>query len=111
MPKAGGFVYIVQARCSLTSYPKYCILCNKTAKTLGDFIFEDILCRWGALYEIVSNTGMAFVAALKILADMYGIHHIHISAYNLRANGPVERHHRDVQEAIMKTANSVVRKK
>lgn len=110
MPKAGGFVYIVQARCSLTSYPEYRILRNETAKTLGDFIFEDILCRWGALYEIVSDNGTAFVAALKTLADTYGIHHIRISAYNSRANGPVERRHRDVREAIMKTADGVISK-
>lgn len=108
MPKAGGYTYIVQARCSLTSYPEFRMLRSETAKTLGDFIFEDILCRWGALYEIVSDNGTAFKAALKTLAETYGIHHIRISAYNSRANGPVERRHRDVREAIMKAANGII---
>ena len=44
LPKSGGFKYLVQGRCSLTHYPKYRILCTETAKTIGDWIFDDILC-------------------------------------------------------------------
>ena len=44
LPKSGGFKYLVQSRCSLTHYPEYCVLCTKTAKTIGDWIFDDILC-------------------------------------------------------------------
>jgi hypothetical protein len=44
MPRAGGFRYIVQARCSLTSYPEFRMLRKETGAAIGTFIFEEILC-------------------------------------------------------------------
>ena len=105
MPKAGGYRYIVQARCSLTSWPEWRALRTETGKTIGDFIFQELLCRWGGLAEIVTDNGGPFVSALEHLADKYHITHIRISAYNSQANGPVERRHRDVREALMKMAD------
>ena len=103
MPLAGGFRYIVQARCSLTAWPEWCALCMETSHTLGNFIFEEILCRWGAVSEIVTDNGTAYIAALDWLADRYGIRHIRISAYNSQANGIVEQQHRTIWESIFKT--------
>jgi len=96
MPLAGGFRYIVQAWCSLTAWPEWRALHMETSHTLGNFIFEEILCRWGAVGEIVTDNGTAYIAALEWLADKYGIHHIHISAYNSQVNGIVERQHRTI---------------
>jgi hypothetical protein len=79
------------------------MLRSETGLTLAAFIFEDILCRWGPLSEIVTDNGTAFILALGILADRYGIRHIRISPYNSQANGIVERRHYDVREAIMKS--------
>ena len=59
--------------------------------------------RWGALAEIVTDNGPAFVQALDVLADRYNIQHIHISPYNSQANGVVEWRHLDVWEAIIKS--------
>jgi hypothetical protein len=56
------------------------------------------LCCWGALEEIVSNNGLAFIEALNCLAEQYGIHHICISPFNSQANRIVECHHLDVWE-------------
>ncbi|GBE81975.1 hypothetical protein SCP_0403510 [Sparassis crispa] len=80
MLRAGGYRYIVQARCSLTSYPEWRMLQQENGRTLGAFIFEEILCRWGAVVEIVTDNGSAFVQALDYLARQYKIHHI--SPYN-----------------------------
>ncbi|KAJ3571153.1 hypothetical protein NP233_g3932 [Leucocoprinus birnbaumii] len=104
MPKSNGFRYIVHARCSLSSYPEFRMLRAENARTLGTFIFEDILCRWGAIEEIVTDNGPAFVQAAEFLSQRYKIHHIRISPYNSRANGPVERRHFDVREALVKAA-------
>jgi transposase InsO family protein len=60
------------------------------------------LCRWGAVEEIVTDNGTAFVSTVEYLAQKFGIHHIHISAYNSYANGLVERQHYPVREVIMK---------
>ena len=74
--KSGGFKYLVQGHCSLTHYPEYCILCTETAKTISNWIFDDILCQWGALCEIVMDNGPAFIKALDYLGKCYHICHI-----------------------------------
>jgi len=96
MPPSAWYKYIAQARCSLTYYPEFRMLRSETAKTLGDWIFEDILCRWGSLREIVTDNGAPFLKALAYLSKRYHINHIQISRYNSRANGMVERSHFNV---------------
>jgi transposase InsO family protein len=75
---------------------------NETAAALGNFVFEEVLCRWGAVVEIVTDNGSAWVKAIEWLSKRYGINHIKVSGYNSRANGIVERRHYDVREAISK---------
>ena len=67
------------------------------------FICKEILCHWGAVSELVTDNGPAFIQALDVLTSQYGIHHIQISPYNSQANGVVEWHHYDVREAIVKS--------
>jgi hypothetical protein len=93
MPCASGYCYIVQAHCSLSSYPEHWKLRKENGSTIGAFIFEEILCHWGILEEIVTDNGPAFVEALNWLAEQYGIHHIRILPYNSQANVIVECHH------------------
>jgi len=66
------------------------------------FLFEDVLCRWGAVKEIVTDNGTPYVTALDWLADRYGICHICISPYNSHANGIVERQHRTICDSLIK---------
>jgi hypothetical protein len=103
MPPAGTYRYVHHARDALTSYPEGRAATADTRKTIATFIFEDILCRWGAMEEIVTDNGAPYVAAVDELGSTYGIHHIRISGYNSRANGLIESKHFDVREAIMKT--------
>lgn len=105
MPRAGGYRYVVHARCSLSSYPEWRMLRRETGNTIGAFIFQEILCRWGAVEEIQTDNGTPFVKALDYLAKTYGIHHIRISPYNSQAQGPVERRHFDVRESLIKAAD------
>jgi len=110
MPKAGGYRYLVQARCALTSYPEWRNLTVESGATIGKFIFEQILCRWGAVGEIVTDNGSQYVNALDWLSDTYGITHIRISPYNSQANGLVERKHYDVRESIVKAVEGDINK-
>ena len=75
---------------------------SETGEAIRKFIHEEILCRWGAVSEIVTDNGTAFVAATEYLAKTYGIRHIRISAYNSQANRIIKRRHLDVQEALLK---------
>ena len=105
MPKSGGFRYIVQGRCSLSHYVEFRMLRAETGKTLGDWLFEEVKCRWGGLFEIVSDNGPPFVKALKYLSRRYHINHVRISGYNSHANGLVERSHFDVRQALFKSVD------
>ena len=105
LPPSAGYKFIVQGRCSLSTYPEWRKLRSENAKTLGEWIFEDILCRWGALAEIVTDNAKAFIKAVEYLAKKYHIHHIRISGYNSRANGLVERMHYDVRQSLYKAAD------
>jgi len=105
MPNSGGFKYIVQGRCSLTAWPEFRKLRKENNKTIGDWIFEDILCRWGSLVEIITDNGGPFIKALDYLSDKYKIHHIRVSGYNHRANGLIERSHFDIRQSLYKVAN------
>src|SRR5882724_9650098 len=90
MPMVNKFRYLIQAPCMLSSWAEWCPLGKENEKTLSDFIFEDILCRWGGVAEVVIDNGPAFIAAVGYLSEKYGIHHIKISPYNSKANGMVE---------------------
>ncbi|KAL5478642.1 hypothetical protein ACEPAI_1919 [Sanghuangporus weigelae] len=105
MPKSGGYRYIVQARCALSGYPEFQLLREETGKAIGQFIYQDLLCRYGACPELVTDNGKPFIATLDYLKHRYHINHIWILAYNSRANGIVERRHYDVQEALIKAAD------
>ena len=82
------------------------MLHSENTSTLASFIFEHILCRWGALAGIVTDKGPAFVQALDVLTDRYNILHIRIFPYNSQANGVVEWLYLDVWEAIIKSRSS-----
>jgi hypothetical protein len=105
MPPSGAYKYIVQAHCSLSYYPEFCMLRAETARTLGDWIYEDILCRWRSLREIVTDNGPAFLKAMEYLSRRYHLNHIWISGYNSRANGMVERSHFDVHQSLFKVVD------
>jgi hypothetical protein len=79
MPCTSGYLYIVQARCLLSSYSEHQKLHKENRSTISAFIFKEILCHWGALEEIITDNGLAFVEALNWLVEQYGIHQIHIS--------------------------------
>jgi hypothetical protein len=91
----------------LSHYVEFRQLRVETAVTLGEWMFEDILCRWGAISEIVTDNGPQFIKALEYLRKKYHIHHILISGYNSRANGIVERSHFDFRQALYKAVDGV----
>ena len=73
MPKSGGFKYIVQGRCSISHFVEFRMLRTETAVTLGDWLFEDVICRWGTLSEIVTDNGPPFIKAMGHLSKKYHI--------------------------------------
>lgn len=102
LPTKQTFRYVVHARCALSGYPEVRKLRAEKGTTVGTFIFEELLCRWGAIAEIITDNGPAMLQGLEFLRKRYGINHIKISPYNSRANGVIERRHRDVRDSLVK---------
>ena len=85
MEKHGGYRYIAHARCSLTAWPEWRPLRKENAHTLGQFLFEEIMCRWGAIQVIVTDNSKLWVKVVEYLQERYHITHIRISPYSSQA--------------------------
>lgn len=101
-PKSNGCGYIHHGRCGMTSWMEGRPARDEKGRTIGQWIFEDIVCRWGCLVEIITDNGSAYRAAVAWLEQKYGIKGIKISAYNSKANGKIERPHWDVRQMLYK---------
>ena len=99
-----GKTYVFHGRCATTSWSEMRGSKSETGKTLGDWIYQDFLCRWGALCEIVTDNGAPWVAAVEHVAKTYHIRHIRISGYNSRGNGIVDSPHFHVRSALVKAS-------
>ncbi|EKM73207.1 hypothetical protein AGABI1DRAFT_18419, partial [Agaricus bisporus var. burnettii JB137-S8] len=75
---------------------------KENAKAIGQWLFEDIICRWGCIVKVVTDNGAPFRKAVKWLEEKYGIRGVAISPYNSQANGTVERPHWDVRQMLFK---------
>jgi len=104
MPKSNGCGYILHGCCNLTSWMEGRPARDEKARTIANWLFEDIICRWGCLVEIITDNGSAYRAATAWLEQKYGIgiRGIKISPYNSRANGKIERRHWDVRQMLTK---------
>ena len=107
LPPSNGFKFIVQGRCLLVHYPEFDMLRKENAQAIGECLLWSFIYWWGMLSEIVSDNGAPFIKAIGYLACWYHIRHIHISGYNLCANGLVERSHFDVRQALFKACDSI----
>ena len=77
----------------------------ETQKTLGHWLFGDVVCRWGRLFEIVSDNRPHFVKVLEYLSRQYHITHIWILGYNSHSNGLIEQSNFDVRQALFQSVD------
>src|SRR6202522_779597 len=89
-PKSNGCGYILHGRCAMTSWMEGRPTRDEKGRTVGNWLFEDIVCRWGCLAEIITDNSSTYRAAVVWLEQKYGIVGIKISAYNSRANGKIQ---------------------
>ena len=101
-PKSNGYGHIVHGRCSMTSWMEGRPVKEENGKAIANWLFEDIICRWGCITEIVTDNGGPYKSAVAWLEQKYGIKGIRISSYNSKANGKIERPHWDVRQMLYK---------
>ena len=108
MPRAQGYHFIVAARDDLSGAAEGRKLKKATARAVSQFIFEELICRYGSISEIVTDNGSEVKGATSELLRRHGIPHIRISPYNSQANGVVERGHFTIREALIKACDGNV---
>lgn len=101
-PKSNGCGHIAHGRCGMSSWMEGRPLREETARSIGMWLFEDIICRWGCIMEIITDNASVYRAAVAWLENKYGIKGIRISSYNSKANGRIERPHWDVRQMLWK---------
>lgn len=109
-PESNGCKYIVHGRDALSSWSEARALRQENARTIGEWFFDDIICRWGCPEEVVTDNAPQMRSMLKWLERKYGIKGINISAYNSQANGKIERAHFDIRQALVKATGGDVKK-
>jgi hypothetical protein len=101
-PKSNGCGYVLHGRCGMTSWMEGRAVREESGKTIANWLFEDIICRWGCIAEIVTDNGGPYKSAVAWLEQKYGIKGIRISPYNSKANGRIERPHWDIRQMLFK---------
>jgi len=80
---------------------------NQRADTAANFIFSNVICRYGAPQEILSDRGQAFTGeVMTILSKLCGISQKFTAGYHPQTNGLTERFNRTIQEVLSKFVNS-----
>ena len=72
MPASNRCKYIVHGRCALSSWMEGIPLKKETARTVALWLFEEVICRWGCLSEIITDNGTVFVVAVRWLEESMG---------------------------------------
>ena len=73
------------------------------SKKIKDFLYEEIICRYGTPLEGVMDNAREMGAAVKPeLTERFGLRKINISAYHSQSNAPVERGHRPLIASLAK---------
>lgn len=72
-PASNRCKYIVHARDSLSSWSEARALPQENAKSLAEWFFDDIICRWGCPEEVVTDNAPVMLAMVIWLENKYGI--------------------------------------
>jgi transposase InsO family protein len=95
--------YIITAMDNFSHWPEAKAVPEATAEVAARFIYEDIICRHGAINVIQTDQGTYFVNQLMIeLFKKFDIKHHKITAYHPQANGQIERFNGTFKKTLTK---------
>ena len=81
---------------------------NKTTAVVCRFLIEEVVCRYGCVGKIVADRGELDAQEAEELFDRLGIKLSLTTAYNLEANGKVERGHGPIVKALVRACGGQV---
>ncbi len=95
--------YIVVAIDYFTKYPEARVLTNANAKSVANFIYEDIICRHGCSRKILSDRGSYFNnQVIEKLLKRFKIRHNLSTPYHPKTNELVKRFNKMLCESLAK---------
>ena len=104
-----GNRYIVVAMDYFTRWPEAKALKVANAEAISTFIYEEIICRYGAPKKIQSDQGTHFVnEVIRNLTERFKIKHSLSSPYHPQSNGLVKRFNKTLCEGIAKVAEKIM---
>src|SRR6266508_2887197 len=103
-----GYRYIVVAIDYFSRWPEARPLTHANARQVAKFIYEEIICRFGAPRVLQSDRGTHFVnEVIQELTDKFQIRHSLSSLYHLQSNGLVKRFNKILCEGLAKVAETI----
>src|SRR6266498_5552562 len=95
--------YIVVAIDYFTKYPEARALANANARNVANFLYEDIICRYGCPRKIISDKETHFNnQIIERLLEQFKIRHNLLTSYHPKTNGLVERFNKTLCESLAK---------
>jgi transposase InsO family protein len=103
-----GFTQIITCIDYATRFVVAKAVKNRTAKTVAEFLFNEILLKFGAPNEILSDRASSFMSnVLQEYLDLQRIHHYPSTPYHPQSNGMVERMHGVMGPMITKSCEGM----
>ena len=103
-----GNRYIMIAMDYFSRWPEARPLKAANVNTVATFLYEEIICRFGASRILQSDRGTHFVNELiQRLTKRFKVKHSLLSPYHPQSNGLVERFNKTLCEGIAKLAEEV----
>ena len=103
MPKGrGGMRYLLQAMEPAIGWPEARAARKNNSEAWANFIYEEIISRFGCIPYCVVDGGSEFKGAARILFERYGITVIISSPYHPQGNSVVERAHQVIVNALFR---------
>lgn len=101
LPPSQGNFYLLTMVDRFTRWPEAVPLPDQKAETVADAFINAWVSRFGTPHTITTDQGRQFESRLfSRVCERLGTKLIHTSAYNPRANGMVERFHRQLKNSL-----------